>query len=410
MSNAFSHFIHSSTAKNDLPTAVILGKNVNSDDMLLSLNKLGIDTVVVKLTLEVKDDYGENTYDNPMLIALANQLIQYLNLHIEQNKKSIIFSSEDIYSVLLAFSETELDTRFHCVTPSKDIVKICANKIKFFEYCEAQGIDIPATHVFYNKKDIDAVTNQLKLPGIVRPHYSGALPKSIVPKVLMINTIAELHALGEKVFELGQPVFYQEFIPGDSTSTWFLGGFFGVDGKPSDSYFVGQKLLEHPLIGGNTTLARMRWNDPIVENGLQFIQAINYSGLADIEFKFDHRDQKYKIIEVNPRIGRWHSISQSAKTDIIREFYLTLLGMQTAPYSLHQEGRVWMAPVPAFCSYIESKGLFVGITHWLRAIFKADIKAGVDLRKLRQTMHQLRAIQGHIRSLSFKELLRGCKQ
>ena len=44
----------------------------------------------------------------------------------------------------------------------------------------------------------------------------------------------------------------------------------------------------------------------------RFLSWIDYYGIAEVEFKFDHRDGTYKLLDVNPRTWGSHSIGGRA--------------------------------------------------------------------------------------------------
>jgi predicted ATP-grasp superfamily ATP-dependent carboligase len=53
----------------------------------------------------------------------------------------------------------------------------------------------------------------------------------------------------------------------------------------------------------------------IEEAATRFLQSIRYSGLAEVEFKYDERDGRYKLLDVNPRVWTWHTLGRKAGID-----------------------------------------------------------------------------------------------
>ena len=43
-----------------------------------------------------------------------------------------------------------------------------------------------------------------------------------------------------------------------------------------------------------------------------FLRSLNYTGLVEIEFMLDPRDNRFKLIDVNPRIWTWHALGLPA--------------------------------------------------------------------------------------------------
>jgi len=42
---------------------------------------------------------------------------------------------------------------------------------------------------------------------------------------------------------------------------------------------------------------------------LKLLDALGYYGLSEVEFKYDSRDGTFKLLEINPRTWKWHSIA-----------------------------------------------------------------------------------------------------
>jgi len=48
---------------------------------------------------------------------------------------------------------------------------------------------------------------------------------------------------------------------------------------------------------------------------VRFLGSLNYSGLVEIEFKYDARDGRYKILDVNARTWTWIGLGGAAGVD-----------------------------------------------------------------------------------------------
>jgi predicted ATP-grasp superfamily ATP-dependent carboligase len=58
----------------------------------------------------------------------------------------------------------------------------------------------------------------------------------------------------------------------------------------------------------------------------QFLDAMGYEGISEIEFMRDPRDNKYKLLEINARFWSWHSIAIAAGVDFPYLLYMDMLG------------------------------------------------------------------------------------
>lgn len=386
--------------------AVLLGWNNNSIDMLNSLRKKKISVIIVYSSEKFSKTLGLNNYQNEHVDFISTNLVKYLNEKIKIKKTQVLISSDDTYTVLLAFAKEKLIDNYIYQNLSMQQVQKCVNKVEFYLLCKELKIDSPKTYIINNRECLNNLKAKLTFPGIVKPHYPGAVSKILIPKVLKINNFEELERLGGEIWPTSVPVFFQEFIPGGSDCIFFVGGYFS-ENELDSTLFVGRKVLEIPVLGGSTTYATLQWNENVFEAAKHIVKSIGYRGLADIEFKFDSRDGKFKIIEVNPRIGRWHSISSNGDFDIISVYFLKMLGVPLANINLHIEGQSWISPHLSLCGFIEKKGIFIGGSSWIIAMKKAQIKVDVNTRDLRKTLHQLRVVLGHVKSIGFKKAIFG---
>ena len=73
----------------------------------------------------------------------------------------------------------------------------------------------------------------------------------------------------------------------------------------------------------------------------RFVKAIGYSGVFDCGFRYDARDGRYKLLDVNPRVGaNFRQCVGRDGMDVVRAMYLDLCG-QPVPPDTPAEGRVW---------------------------------------------------------------------
>jgi predicted ATP-grasp superfamily ATP-dependent carboligase len=53
----------------------------------------------------------------------------------------------------------------------------------------------------------------------------------------------------------------------------------------------------------------------VEELARRLIAARLYTGLIEVEFKFDRRDCRYKLLDLNPRVWGWHTLARRAGVD-----------------------------------------------------------------------------------------------
>jgi len=95
---------------------------------------------------------------------------------------------------------------------------------------------------------------------------------------------------------------------------------------------------------------------------IQFLDAMHYDGISEIEFMRDPRDGKYKLIEINARFWAWHSLAIAAGVDLPYLLYLDMLG-KSVQVNGFKRGVKWfrlMLDLPISASLIAKRKTSIG--------------------------------------------------
>jgi predicted ATP-grasp superfamily ATP-dependent carboligase len=84
-------------------------------------------------------------------------------------------------------------------------------------------------------------------------------------------------------------------------------------------------------LGRSTTLVETASVPSLVEPSERFLRAIDYYGLVEIEYKYDVRDGRYKLLDVNPRTWGYHSVGAAAGVDFAFMLFVDQLGLEVTP-------------------------------------------------------------------------------
>ena len=114
------------------------------------------------------------------------------------------------------------------------------------------------------------------------------------------NYVNDWPALLEKYWKIDRicprPLL-QEYIEGEG-----FGYFALIDKGELLAQFAHRRLREYPLSGGSSTLREGIAPARMQELGCALLKAMDWSGVAMVEFRRDRRDGEFKVLEVN---GRW---------------------------------------------------------------------------------------------------------
>ena len=92
----------------------------------------------------------------------------------------------------------------------------------------------------------------------------------------------------------------QEFIPGDVSQQRMVLMLFSPERRLMAA-FTSRKLRQWPAGGGATVVSESTAEAHLVDQMLPFFERWRWRGPAEVDLKFDHRDGRFKVLEINPR-------------------------------------------------------------------------------------------------------------
>lgn len=228
----------------------------------------------------------KNNYDILILIASSDEYAAYAIKHKEELK--------DLYA--MPFIDYKLFDRL-------------SDKKSFYETCEEYGLDYPKT-TFISKENYREVENKFGYPVVLKASNSVkylALDFEGKKKAFIIDGEEELREVLNKIYqtEYDDYMILQDFIPGDDSNMYVLNAYVNSAGEVS-LMALGHSLMEDPspdLIGNYLAITDTN-GDNIYPMYKKFLEEIGYTGFANFDMKFDRRDGKYKVFEINLRQGR----------------------------------------------------------------------------------------------------------
>jgi predicted ATP-grasp superfamily ATP-dependent carboligase/predicted N-acyltransferase len=131
---------------------------------------------------------------------------------------------------------------------------------------------------------------------VVKPRFDEGAARG----VRYVRDPQTLAREGEACRERFGDVLLQEYIPGGPEAMKTVVVLFSRDSRLVAA-FTTQKLRQWPPGGGLTAMSRSTNARDLVEEVLPFFEKWSWAGPAEVELKFDRRDGRHKLIEINPR-------------------------------------------------------------------------------------------------------------
>ena len=188
---------------------------------------------------------------------------------------------------------------------------------------EASGVATPWTR-WGTAAEILAAADDCPYPAIVKPAFSHLGAVTLGVKALRCADASQLRTVlgGTEGIE----VLLQEYVPGGDEELHTAGVFVCQDGHLA---FTGRKLKQHPPGLGIARLAETVDEPGLIPGSVALLRELGYEGVAQVEYKRDHRDGSYRLMEANFRPWTWIGLATVCGTNLPLAAHLWALGEET---------------------------------------------------------------------------------
>jgi D-aspartate ligase len=252
----------------------------------------------------------------------------------------VLFPTRD--ETVMAFSQQRerLSEFFRVTTPEWESTRWAWDKNNTYKLAEQLGIPAPQTWNVSSVEELEGLYS--RLPLAIKPAIKENFFYATGAKAWRAETPEQL----QKLFRAAEQkipcneIMIQEIIPGDGDSQLSYCAFFR-DGAAHSS-LVATRMRQHPREFGRAATYVETTDLPEVEElGQRFLKAIDFYGIAEVEFKRDSRDGRYKILDVNARAWGFHALGPAAGVDFPYLLFADQLGYPVEP-SKGRAGVGWL--------------------------------------------------------------------
>ena len=312
---------------------------------------LGNDINAYYMARNFHEEYGIKSYiigRVPMLFTSTSEIVnveifpdlldedKFVNKLIDKakeiNSKKIILvgCNDDYVSFIIKYKE-KLSKYYLFNYTNNDLLDKLVNKEMFYKNFKDSGLDFPTTYFYDTKKELlESDIALFKYPVIVKPSNVVMYHECDFPgqaKVYKLDKFSDVVNTCNEIIKAGytDKLIIQEFIPGDDHNLFDCVFYVNSKKKIWLQSFGQIGLQEHTSTGiGNLTVVINGYNEyrntEKIKNKLKdFLQDIEFNGICEFDLKYDVRDKKFKVFEINPRQAR-------------SSYYLTGCGYNLAKY------------------------------------------------------------------------------
>jgi D-aspartate ligase len=253
-----------------------------------------------------------------------DRFLEFLTEHARQWDHPILFPTDDHLAVLLARHREFLAKGFVVPGPEWSTMEKVIDKSETCAAAQEAGIPVPASFFPTDVEELRERAASLRYPCVLKPRVGHVFQRMTGRKLFVVREAGTLIRLATPLLREGHRMMVQEIVPGDDDAIYVYAAYHS-ETHETRAEFTGRKVRQIPRGYGTTRVLQGVPCPQVLQLGRSLLAALRYSGLSDVEFKFDARDGTYKLIEVNPRSGKWIGCAIASGVDLPWAMYSDLV-------------------------------------------------------------------------------------
>jgi predicted ATP-grasp superfamily ATP-dependent carboligase len=225
-----------------------------------------------------------------------------------------LIPTDDDTAVLISRGRDRLRERYVVAAPEWDSMRWAHDKRLTYRLGQELGIDQPRTWFGTSLEDLENVA--CDDPAILKPAIKRGHSRFVREKAWRVPDRDTLRARYEAARAVVPPdeIMLQELIPGNGRGQLSY-AVLSEEGRVLAS-ITARRSRQQPMdFGRQSTYVETIVDPDVSEAGRRVIAGMNYTGIAEVEFKRDARDGRPKLLDINARAWGWHTLGARAGVD-----------------------------------------------------------------------------------------------
>lgn len=238
----------------------------------------------------------------PDPLAAVSEFLNWLGRHCRSEAYDLVIPVTERTLVPLSRQRADFsDVRL--AMPAAESLDLVLDKSQTMALAERLGVSVPQGVRVESLAQLDAVADDLNFPVVLKPERSIGSGAAGVSQLQVSYAFdhAELRSGCTHALRFGA-VLLQEYFSGQGVGVELI-----ADNGEIAYSFQHRRLHEVPLTGGGSSL---RVSEPVnptlLDASRKLVEALNWHGVAMVEFKFNPATSEYRLMEINGRF--WGSL------------------------------------------------------------------------------------------------------
>jgi predicted ATP-grasp superfamily ATP-dependent carboligase len=250
-------------------------------------------------------------------LFFLNKLIDNLE-RIPLNSRPVLFPMEDATINLISQHRNKLSEYADFLIPPAEALSIAQSKLETQRFAKELNVPVPDVYFFDDVDNLIEFIRKIKFKDRLTEFIVKPTTGSGSAGIIYLNEKKDIN--WRMHWEKYGALIIQERIPREGRS---MGAslLFDKSGRCVAS-FAHARLKEYPNSGGPSTSRVSIQNEKLINDSIKLLSALNWRGVAMVEWKFDLKSQMPKLIEINPRF--WGSLELAVRSGVDFPFLYAL--------------------------------------------------------------------------------------
>lgn len=288
--------------------------------------------------------------------------------------RAVLIPCSDFWAVRIAALQGPITERFPTCLAPVHVLERLADKGQLAEALRAANVPHPRTLLLETAADVAAIPGDALTHAFLKPHDSQRFFRRFGTKGFWVRSHHEAAQRWQQARNEGHTLLFQEYIPGPPSRHYHLDGFIDSKGRLA-AMFARRRLRMYPLDFGNNTLTVSVPLSEVTdarESLGRLLDHVGFRGIFSAEFKYDERDHRFKLIEVNVRPWWYVAFAAQCGVDVVMMAYREALGLPVEPVTSYQVGRRCAYLYYDYHAYRELRqGGHLSFAAWVRSVLGA---------------------------------------
>jgi predicted ATP-grasp superfamily ATP-dependent carboligase len=242
-------------------------------------------------------------------------------------ERAVLLPCTDAWTRAVAGALGTFRGRYPASVPAPTVVDDFVDKNRFRALMTSLDVPRPRCVTIDDVNDLADISDDEIATGFLKPVDSQHFSSQFEGKGFWVRDRAEAVQRVAEARAAGVGLMLQEWIPGDASHNVLIDCFVDRHGAVA-GLLARRKIRRQPFRLGNTASAV---TIPLTEVGEpvalchRIIEAVGHRGVFSAEFKYDARDGRFKILEVNARLFWYVTHTAAAGLDLAWMSYLDAL-------------------------------------------------------------------------------------